>query len=442
MMKIKSLKQFNFKLQALLLCGICGGGILSSCSSEDIGNKTNSEVGKQLVLTINTAQPNGPQASALPNTLKNVKIGSRATTLHVTNSTEDQINRLTVGIFNSDGSTVRTIQELTSGDGTTSGTFKTDASTQKTTAAILTTSLADGDQIVVAANAPSGEFNGAKNVTDFEGRSLSISKALNTAKDGSSPTDAEATDNIPMYSGYGTGYTQTTHYTISKSGNDYTATVALQHQLAKITVSSVMVDFDQNGAYKSATFTPTAFFLINVPNDLTFSTVASTGTTSDLNQGYSSDSKVTSNPYLGYLETGDLSTVYTTALKYSNTNGADKADAINSVTPNYYFYTMPNSDATTNNTKLVIKGTFDPDGKGTSTSVVYYPVNINWKYGQTAGVDGGTAKTVNPNKNYNCSITIKTKGATSPYTTIDPEVASISVTVSKFDDVNQSTVFE
>jgi hypothetical protein len=419
---------------------------MMSCSdSKDItgGGGTESATDNQLVLTINTANPNGPQTSALPNTLKNVKIGSRATTLNSTNSTENQINRLTVGIFNSKDNTVRTIQELTSGDGTSSGTFKTDGTTQKTTAAIVTTSLADGDYILVAANAPTGEFNGVQNVAGFEERTLTISQALNTAKDGTSPTDAnteatEATDNIPMYSNY---VSTPNKITYNPTNNDYEATVALQHQLAKITVSSVMVDFDQSGAYKSATFQPTAFFLINVPSNLAFSTVASTGgTTSDLNQGFSSKTEDTTNPWFAYLGTGDIS-AKTTALKYSNTNGIDKPDATNSVTPGYYFYTMPNSDATTNNTKLVIEGKFDPDGKGT-TSTVFYPVNINWKYGQTAGVDGGTAKTVNPNKNYNCSIIIKTKGADSPYTPIDPEVASISVTVSPFTDVSQSTTFE
>ncbi len=166
---MKNLKQFNFKLQALLLCGICSCGIFSSCSNEDIGNKTGSAIGNQLVLTINTANPNGPQASALPNTLKNVKIGSRATNLTPTagetpgdDKNENQINRLTVGVFSSDGSTVRTIQEYTK-----DGTNKFTQSGSTTTATVTTTSLAKDDKVLVAVNAPTGLFSSVQKSSDF-----------------------------------------------------------------------------------------------------------------------------------------------------------------------------------------------------------------------------------------------------------------------------------
>lgn len=462
---MKNLKQWNFKLQALLLCGICSCGILSSCSnSEDLSNKTGSAIGKQLVLTINTANPNGPQASALPNTLKNVKIGSRATNL-TSNSVADQINRLTVGIFSNDGKTVRTIQELTSGTGT--GKFNTTSGTTK--ADIVTTSLENGDQIVVAANAPSGEFNGVQSVTDFEARTLTIDQALATADGSSKPGTTEVTNNIPMYSNYTAG----TPYTIAQSGNDYTATVALQHQLAEITVSSVGVQFDQSGPYKNATFQPTAFFLINVANDLNFSSNAwdaaatAASSTHPANQGYSSTTTtgltdLKTYPNKEYLTTGSFASGVYPVLSYTGTSATatlgtpastpvvnpTNGSIVGSATsPLNIFYVTPNFN-TAQNTKLVIEGTFKSDGTDATKSTVYYPVNINWVYDSTtktssAATDGGaTAKAVYPNKNYKCSIIIKTKGATDPYTTIDPEVASILVTVSKFDDVNQSTEFD
>ncbi len=208
----------------------------------------------------------------------------------------------------------------------------------------------------------------------------------------------------------------------------YSSAVSVQHQVAKITVASVGVEFDPNGPYKSAIFQPTAFFLTNVPDNLNFTTAAATGSSTVWQQG--GDASVTAT-YKAYLGTGDLATY--AALKLGGTT----SDAINK-----FFYTMPNS-VVANNTKLVIKGKFSADGSaiGDATPVVYYPVNINWVYGE-AVPDGHVAKTVSPNTNYNCTVTIKTKGTDDPSKSIDPSVASINVTVTPFVDASQTTVFE
>lgn len=421
MMKMKNLKQFNFKLQALLLCGICSCGILSSCSnSEDINNKTSSAIGNQLVLTINTANPNGPQASALSNTLKNVKIGSRATNLTPTagetpgdDKNENQINRLTVGVFSSDGNTVRTIQEYTK-----DGTNKFTQSGSTTTATVTTTSLAKDDKVLVAVNAPTGLFSSVQKSSDFN-KVVSIDRALATSSAETSSTTTEAADNIPMY-----GFS-----TIAQAEDgSYSSAVSVQHQVAKITVASVGVDFDPNGPYKSAIFQPTAFFLTNVPDNLNFTMTAATGSSTVWQQGGDASATAT---YKAYLGTGDITTY--AALKIGGTT----SDAINK-----FFYTMPNS-VVANNTKLIIKGKFSADGSaiGDATPEVYYPVNINWVY-NGAVPDGGTAKTVSPNTNYNCTVTIKTKGTDDPSKSIDPSVASINVTVKPFTTVNEATAFE
>ena len=399
---MKNLKQFNFKLQALLLCGICSCGIFSSCSKEDIGNKTGSAIGNQLVLTINTANP-----------------GSRATNLTPTagetpgdDENENQINRLTVGVFSSDGNTVRTIQEYTESG---SNTFSTSLDGTTTTATVTTTSLAKDDQVLVAVNAPTGLFSSVQKSSDFN-KVISIDRALATSSAETSSTLTEAADNIPMY-GFST-------IAQAKDGS-YSSAVSVQHQVAKVTVVSVGVDFDPNGPYKNATFQPTAFFLTNVPDNLNFTLAAATGS-STLYQGGDN----TATTYKAYLGTGDLGTTYT-ALK-----GTASVDI------NKFFYTMPNN-VVANNTKLVIKGKFSADGSaiGDATPEVYYPVNINWVYNGVVP-DGGTAKIVSPNKNYKCTVTIKTKGALTPTASLDPESASILVTVSKFDDVNQSTEFD
>lgn len=412
------MKGLKIKIQALLLCGVLITGLFSSCASDeniDNGNKVNAG-DKVLTLTLNT-----PKATTTS--------GAKTRVTNMTaNTTEDQINRLTIGIFDAAGTTVRTIQELSSNptSGTT-GTFTTDGVAKKTTATLVTNSLAADDQVLVAVNAPSGTFNGCASVTGFEGKAISLEVALATPKSGTVGA-AEATDNIPMY-GKGTITGPVSPATT------YTSVVAVQHQLAKITLNTLGVAFDQNGPYKSATFTPTSFFLINVPDDLKFNSDAWSGSTS-MWQGWDTSNSGTYKEYLG---TGPITT----------TPLAGTA----SVTPNTpinVFYTMPNSDVT-NNTKLVIGGKFDSDGSGTSApTTVYYPVNINWVYdtdSKTSGpADGGkggpTAKAVYPNKNYICNITIKTKGADSPNTTIDPEDVSVTVTVTPFVEATQTTVFE
>lgn len=421
------MKVITIKMQTLLLCGVLITGLMSSCSSEDNveggGQVIKGE--KTLTLTINT-----------PNTTNNNGAKTRATNM-TSNSTEDKINLLTIGIFNSTGTTVRTIQELSSSTtANATGTFNTVSGTSKAT--LVTNSLNAGDIVLVAANAPSGTFNGCTTVTDFETKkTIAIDAALATSADGTSSTTDEAKDNIPMY-GTGTIAAPTTGTTT------YTSSVAVQHQLAKITVKSVKVDFDQNGPYKSATFRPTSFFLLNVPNTLAFSKDAWTGSTSFLHGWAAANTGTTptNGTFKEYLGTGIFSTSYN-ALKYS-TVASD-----NTIEPGSLFYTIPNSDAT-NNTKLVIGGEFDADGTGTtaSSTTVYYPVNINWVYDSTnktsaAATNGGTtAKCVYPNKNYICSVVIKTIGSTSPSGNLDPEDVSVTVTVTGFTDVSQETTFE
>lgn len=415
------MKGLKIKIQALLLCGVLITGLFSSCASDeniDNGNKVNAG-DKVLTLTLNT--PKATTTSGAKTRVTNM------TDANITaNGTENQINRLTIGIFDAAGTTVRTIQELSSNSTSgTTGTFTTDGSTKKTTATLVTNSLAADDQVLVAVNAPSGTFNGCASVTGFEGKAISLEVALATPKSGTVGA-AEATDNIPMY-GKGTITGPVSPATT------YTSVVAVQHQLAKITLNTLGVAFKSDGPYANATFKPTSFFLINVPDDLKFNSDAWSGS-STMWQGYDN----TVGTYKEYLGTGAI------------TSSVLKIGGTTSVTPGNVFYTMPNSDVT-NNTKLVIGGEFDSDGDGTpDTKPVYYPVNINWVYdtdSKTSGpADGGkggpTAKAVYPNKNYICNITIKTKGADSPNTTIDPEDVSVTVTVTGFSDVSQDTTFE
>ncbi|WP_025883800.1 fimbrial protein [Segatella paludivivens] len=344
------MKGLTIKIQALLLCGVLITGLFSSCASDeniDNGNKVNAG-DKVLTLTLNT-----PKATTTS--------GAKTRTTSMTaNTTEDQINRLTIGIFSSDGNTVRTIQELSSG--TTTGTYSTASGI--TTATMVTNSLQAGDIVLVAANAPTGTFKGCTKASDFTAKSIAIDVALATPA-GAADLTKEAMDNIPMYgdastSGTGNGVI------VAPTGTatTYTATVKIQHQLAKITLNTLGVAFDQNGPYKAATFKPTSFFLINVPDNLNFNAAVWNGSTAQW-QGFDNTTTAGKATYKEYLGTGAITTYSPLAVNASITPN----------TPIDIFYTIPNSDAT-NNTKLVIGGDFSSDGS--STTPVYYPVNINW----------------------------------------------------------------
>jgi len=353
-------------------------------------------------------------------------MGSRATDFTdataPTVANEQQINHITVAIFSSDGQTVRTIQELTKHTGTGSaaagdGTYS--QNDDKASATIVTNSLTAADKIYVVCNAPAGTFQGVQNATDFEDKTEGIDNALAMEFGGKQAGKSLVDNNIPMF---GSG-------TLEADGANFKASISVQHQTAKVTLSSLSVDFDPNGAYKEASFTPTAIFLINVPNELNFSSDATTGSTT-LMQGYDASSTST---YREYLSTSTFTGG--TALSGKSTFGSP-----------YYFYTMPNSlTEQTQRTKLVIAGTFKSNNSDTGTPV-YYPVPLNVTYDATGNATvptkgGANLYAVYPNMNYKCTVTIKTKGATAPNEDITPQQAAITVTVSSFTDVEQTTIF-
>ena len=391
---------------------------LSSCSSSDdvTSDPTNTKSGEsRLTLTIST--PVAKTSSAKGNSFA---MGSRATdiTADPTATKEQVINRITVGIFSSDGNTVRTIQELSSGSGI--GKYTQESNSDKATATIVTSSLADKDIILVACNAPTGTFNGVQTAAQFNAKTENIDNSLATPSGGQ--VGASLVDNnIPMYGSS----------TLSGSGDKFSASVDVYHQTAKVTLSELTVDFDQNGPYKDASFTPTQIFLMNVPDDLQFNTDAFTGT-AKLWQGYKTSESATD--YKEYLATPDLKE------KTKELKGTSQ-----SFGTTYYFYTMPNNKTDKDGrTKLVIKGTFKSSTSDNEGTTVYYPVPLNANYtdGKPAGAERSTLFAVQANKNYQCKVTIKTKGAANPTDDVTPQQAAITVTVQPFVGFEQHTVFE
>lgn len=300
------------------------------------------------------------------------------------------------------------------------------------TANIVTSSLTATDVVLVAVNAPANKFAG---VTTKDG----FNKVKETLADAVASTTKETNTKIPMY---GKG-------NLTGSGSNYTATVDVYHMLAKVTLESLKVDFKADGPYKSAEFTPTAFFMINVPEDFQFNgTVenklneAWTSTTSmyhawnkDGDYTAANDAATSMGNYAQYLTTEALDL---TALK-----GNAAATSTNTCSKKACFYVTPSATATgEKNMKLVIAGTFK---NGETSTPVYYPVPLNASYAAdgtvSPAVSGTTTYAVYPNVDYQCTVVIRSIGATTPNANLSPETATITVKVKDFDTATQTTEF-
>ena len=402
----------------------------TSCSSEDVASGTNQGKESLLTLTINTGDVGSTRATAWDNDAP-------------TQDKENTINTMTVGIFGPDNN-VKTIVELTADDQTVNGNKLT---LDGKTATIVTSSLTPNDKVLVAVNAKSGTFNGVQTVTKFKEQKGGLEFAVTSDGD----KTKEINTNIPMY---GEGSLQNVDGGTSK----FQATINVSHLLAKVTLDEVKVDFDKNGAYKDASFTPKDVFLVNVPTEFIFSGSKiddiSTATNNDKawvptpkyingfdkNTTYLSLTNVTVPPtwgdYAAYLTTGlwDAGTLQNK--EPENSKASKKA----------YFYITPNgSNVDATKTKLIISGTFkkNVDDEGTT---VFYPLALNAASksdgSYDAATNGGQEKfKVYPNKNYVCKVVIRNIGSLDPTKSLDPQIATITVTVQNFETATQTTEF-
>ena len=398
----------------------------TSCSSEDVASGTNQGKMSSLTLTINTGK----------------SMGSRATDWTTTDpgadkaNTENKINRVAIGIFSNTGN-VKTIVELT--PGTTGTNSLTQADANNATAKIVTSSLVANDEVLVAINAPTGKFTGCQNKSDFMLKTETAAEAL------ANSTDAQVETNIPMFGSA----------SLSGSGSSFTANVSVIHMIAKVSLTELKVDFKAGSAYANAEFTPKAVFLINVPNSFQFdNTTDGNGDYNNawLSAGYEHGWGTFATNYDPATPNTDAATTFTgsTFAKYlttpeltgktlkGETGGSDAT-----YDKNVFFYTMPNGEDGDNATKLVIAGQFKATGVD---KVVYYPLFLNATVnsagtGYDPAVSGSDAKKVYPNKNYDCKVVIRNIGADSPNTNLDPQTATISITVKDFVPATQHTEF-
>ena len=421
-MKMKRHRFYACLLTVMTLAGF------TACSSTDNDGVTDGQTvnGKsQLTLTINT-------------------MGTRAA---MTSDPTDEktINRVTVGIFDASGN-VRTIQEFKSGDGTVgSNTFKTDNGSTKMN--IVTNKLEEGDQVLVAVNAPSGKFQGAQTVSDFQSKSVDAGRALATNASNEEKAQADpVANNAPMF-----GSAKLAEP--AKDATAYTATVNVSHLTAKISLEDIEVAFDPNGSYQNATFSPTEIYIEHVVDGLNFNPEA--GSWFDPSKSTLLTGAIGVTGAKTYLTTGEIKDV--------KLYGAEKASTAKMTNHNYYFYVTPSSYDTpsgigANAVRIWIKGLFDPDGDGTTpATTVFYPVLLNVTYdpdGKASAAEKGTdVYKVYPNKNYTCNVVIKTKGLpgsgtdgqgqpTAGNDELKPQQATITVTVNNWTPVSSTTTFE
>ena len=405
------MKKINHLISALIMAAMTAG--FASCSSSDEPSSVSDNTPKELTITIKTqgvttkaaASVNDPGASA-----------------------ENTMNRITIGIFDNTGNNVRAIQEFSktttqSDAGAGTSKFYYNSTNNTATATVVTTQMTSGDLILVAVNAPANKFAGITKASDFKDVTLTANEALYTLSTGSSPSDNKAVnDNIPMFG----------ENTVSSSGSntDYTASIQVKHLTAKVTLDELKVDFAADGPYSDASFTPTEIFLYSVPEGLLFD---------------DSSPYLTSPTYY----TGETGASGALTVKDFLSSGSLPANALDNSSSNfgttYYFYTTTNDNVSANKTKLVIKGNFKTSSSDQG-SIVYYPVKLNSNVlangTHTAAESGSKEYQVSPNKNYKCSVTIKTIGSTKPDIDIDPTTAEITITVKDFEAVNQTTVFQ
>ena len=376
-----------------------GAAFLSSCSSDELI----SQGGDDQTLTVKVSPSNTV---------------TRAAAHDVSTGTENQVNQFVVGIFNDKGEKLGIEKQTVA------------KSAQLT---VTAAGYEIGNKVLVAVNMPSTLFDDVTDEKSFEKKTLSIAEAL--YGDPNHKAENKLADNqyVPMY-GEGT-------LVSAGKAKQYKADVKVYHLVSKISLQSITVNF--SNTYKGATFQPTEIFLANVPTKVGLGDASDvkkyTFATKDIT--YVSGEQTTDAPDAStpvtpseypYLSTGDLSTGES---KWAAST-ANQETTYNTSMPT--LYSLPNNQTEAGNGKatfLVVKGKFSYNGK--NDEVVYYPFYMNYNTSDGTAPDGGTAKELHPNINYQVSITITGKGTNSPVTPVSSKVASVNVSVKDFTAVNQ-----
>lgn len=316
---------------------------------------------------------------------------------------ESQINRLTVAVFTgAEGNPVNALHEFTGDD------IKDAAGGVTGKKITMLCEPGTGQTIYVVANAASKLFAGVTNLAGFQAKLALLSETTKSAGTGD-VTDAQKANNLPML-GIATGKDFT-------AGGELKAEIALSRLVARVSISSIKTAFDAAGQFKDATFKVDAVYLKNANSSVNMKKEGSV----PINGGHE----------------GAVVTQYLYETVASHTANTELK------TP-YYFYTFPNVSED-NPTRLIIKGTFDADGKGATKVTRYYPIVINKKQANTTITAGqGTDKgSIAFNTKYVLTAVIKGEGAPDDKTDIDPATLQLTVTVADWAlTIRQDVTFE
>ena len=264
----------------------------------------------------------------------------------------------------------------------------------------------DEQMIYVVANASPALFAGVTNLAGFKAKLMLLSETTKVAGSGDA-TDAQKPSNLPML-----GIVNKQNLT---AGAEATATAELTRLVARVSISSIKTAFDKAGQFKDATFNVTGIYLKNANSSV-------------------NAEKIGSIPISG----SDKANKYLYEAVASHTANTE-------LTTPYYFYAFPNASATP--TKLIIKGTFDADGTGSTSAPVtrYYPITINKKQANTTitGGEGTDKGSIAANTRYVLTAVIKGEGVDDDSKEIDPATLKLTVTVADWAlTINQNVTFE
>jgi hypothetical protein len=364
------------KNRFLFLVGIGALLAMSSCSKDEEN------------LVVKSGEP-----ATLKLTLKGTDVDTRATTPLVSQTEENKVNRVTVGLFKTNtGEVGKTdiIKEFVFATGIPS-------IIEIKGAIIRGTSDIGNRDVVVVANADANTFAGATTKDAFLSRLINLKQTMT---------------NLPMVGGG--------NKTLSTDINTpATLTLDLTRMVARVQLSSLKTDFDPAGQYPNAKFKADGIYLYKANG-----TSQVNGTVSNPLDGWIYQDPASSGNY-------PLRDVFATPIEVPKSPAP-------AYTTNHYFYTFPNEFPTpidpdfVNATKLVIRGTFDVDGDFLTTydqSTSFYPVVVNRILGTLTPqqILDGYNKGIKPNTIYSISVVIKNIGVGGPDVIIDPGYLNVTV---------------
>ena len=403
-MIMKALTKFSLGFLSLAAVALW----FTSCSSEDVASGTNQ----------------GNQESILLLSFKTGNMGTRSNTALTPD--EQKIEDMTIGIYSSDGQTLKTVQKLTKGTKTETSSrdniFYIDDNSNAVAKIVTTAALAAGDQVLVAANTGTADFSKTGTADGFKSVEIDATTALTGAADATVLKAAT----LPKFG------TSSGNLKATTNKSEFTASdIKLKNLVSKISLQSITVDFTNPGPYAEATFEPQEMYLESVPNKMVFSETA-----------------WVDNPdsYLSGRDAAEGGSKDFLKVTLSTPEGGKVLNATKNTyngTTDDVLYTIPNIKTDANRTVLVIKGKFS-----TETDPVYYKLPLNVagynSTGQLSGAvaDGTKAFQIPSGKNIKCNITIKTIGSTKPDVESGPLTATLNVTVDSWEDLTQNTNFE